>query len=89
MNDSAFIIFILIGTIWVLMATAGVIAILRMDGQEIKFGKTGFIIIVSIIVPIIITLTYAALHRHVLNKMRSAMAAGTPYRSIALLTANP
>ncbi len=43
------------------MATAGVIAILRMDGQEIKFGKTGFIIIVSIIAPIIITLMYAAI----------------------------
>ena len=61
MNDSAFVIFIIFGTIWLLMATAGVIGILRMDGQEIRFGKTGFIIIVSIIAPIIITLTYAAI----------------------------
>lgn len=61
MNDSAFVIFIIFGTIWILMATAGVISILRMDGQEIKFGKTGFIIIFSILAPIIISLTYAAI----------------------------
>ncbi|MER3494786.1 MAG: hypothetical protein C4323_22670 [Mastigocladus sp. ERB_26_2] len=61
MNDSVFIVFIIFGIIWILMATAWVIAILRMDGQEIKFGKTGFVIIVSILTPIIITLTYAAI----------------------------
>ncbi|WP_414576425.1 hypothetical protein [Anabaena sp. CCY 9402-a] len=60
MNDSAFTIFIIFGSIWVLMATAGVIALLKADGQEIRFGKTGLIITLSIILPIIITLAYAA-----------------------------
>lgn len=61
MNESAFVVFIIFATIWVLMATAGVIAVLKMDGQKIQFGKTGFIIIVPIIVPMIITLTYATI----------------------------
>ncbi len=61
MNESAFVIFIIFASIWVLMATAGVIAVLKMDGQKIKFGKTGFTIIVAIIVPMIITLIYATI----------------------------
>ncbi|NMG18490.1 hypothetical protein DP116_03120 [Brasilonema bromeliae SPC951] len=60
MNDSSFVIFIVFGTIWILMATAGVIAILKMDGQEIRFGKTGLMIAMPIIISIIIALTYAA-----------------------------
>lgn len=60
MNDSAFTIFIIFGSIWILMASAGVISIFKADGQEIRLGKTGMIIIMSIILPIIITLAYAA-----------------------------
>ncbi|UKO98767.1 hypothetical protein [Nostoc sp. UHCC 0870] len=60
MNDSAFTIFIIFGSIWILMATAAVIALLKADGQEIRFGKTGLMITISIILPIIITLAYAA-----------------------------
>ena len=61
MNDSTFVIFILFGTLWILMAIAGVIAILKMDGQEIRFGKIGLIVTLPIVLPIIITLTYAAI----------------------------
>lgn len=60
MNDSAFTIFIIFGVIWILMATAALIALLKADGQKIQFGKTGLIIAVSIIVPLIISLAYAA-----------------------------
>ncbi|AUT02384.1 hypothetical protein CLI64_19405 [Nostoc sp. CENA543] len=60
MNDSAFTIFIIFGSIWILMATVAVIALFKADGQEIRFGKTGIIITLSIILPIIITLAYAA-----------------------------
>ncbi|MBH8551904.1 hypothetical protein I8751_05830 [Nostocaceae cyanobacterium CENA357] len=60
MNDSTFTIFIVFGIIWISMATAGVIAVLKADGQKIRFGKTGLIIIIPIIVPIIVTLAYAA-----------------------------
>lgn len=61
MNDSSFVIFIVFGTIWILMGIAGVIAILKMDGQEIRFGKMGLIVAIPIVIPIIITLTYAAI----------------------------
>ncbi|MBO1068064.1 MAG: hypothetical protein HEQ13_00995 [Dolichospermum sp. DEX189] len=60
MNDSAFIIFILFAIIWLLMATASVIIFLKSDGQKIHFGKTGLIISISIILPIIMALSYAA-----------------------------
>ncbi|AHJ30237.1 hypothetical protein NSP_39350 [Nodularia spumigena CCY9414] len=42
------------------MATVSVIALLKADGQKIRFGKTGLIVIIPIIVPIIFTLVYAA-----------------------------
>ena len=61
MNDSTFVIFIVFGTLWILMAIAGVIAILKMDVQEIRFGKIGLIVTLPIVLPIIITLTYAAI----------------------------
>lgn len=60
MNNSTFTIFIVFGFIWISMATAAVIALLKADGQEIRFGKTGMMIAISIILPIIITLSYAA-----------------------------
>lgn len=60
MNSSAFTIFIIFGFIWVFMATAAVIALFKSDGQKIRFGKTGFMIAISIILPIMITLSYAA-----------------------------
>lgn len=59
MDDSAFVIFIVFGSLWLLMATAAVIALLT-DGQKIQLGKTGLIVALPIILPIIITLTYAA-----------------------------
>ncbi|WP_088242676.1 hypothetical protein [Calothrix rhizosoleniae] len=61
MNESAFVIFSIVASIWVLMGIAGVIAILKTDDQKIKFGRTGLTIIVAIIVPMIITLTYATI----------------------------
>ncbi|AFZ28194.1 hypothetical protein Cylst_6234 [Cylindrospermum stagnale PCC 7417] len=60
MNNSIFIIFFAFGIIWILMAIATVIFLLKSDGQEIRFGKMGLIVVIPIIVPIIITLAYAA-----------------------------
>ncbi|AVZ31323.1 hypothetical protein PN465_20755 [Nodularia spumigena CS-584] len=60
MNESTFTIFIVFGFIWIVMATVSVIALLKADGQKIRFGKTGLIVIIPIIVPIIFTLVYAA-----------------------------
>lgn len=62
MNDnSVFAIFIGFGCIWVLMGVGGVIALMKMDGQEIRFSKTALVVAIPIILPIIITLTYAAI----------------------------
>lgn len=62
MNDnSVFVIFIAFGCIWVLMGVGAVIGLMKMDGQEIKFSKTALVVAIPIIVPIIITLTYAAI----------------------------
>ncbi|NMG10264.1 hypothetical protein [Brasilonema sp. UFV-L1] len=61
MNDSVFVIFIVFGVIWILMGIAGVIALLKMEGQEIRFGKIGLIVAIPIIIPFIITLAYAAI----------------------------
>jgi uncharacterized membrane protein HdeD (DUF308 family) len=61
MDNSTFVIFIVFGCIWILMGVAGVIFLFKADGQKISFGKTGLIVTVPIILPIIITLTYAAI----------------------------
>jgi hypothetical protein len=42
------------------MATASVTIFLKSDGQKVHFGKTGLIISISIILPIIMALSYAA-----------------------------
>ncbi|MBE9057426.1 hypothetical protein [Sphaerospermopsis sp. LEGE 08334] len=60
MNNSAFTIFIVFGFIWIFIATVAVIALFKSDGQEIRISNMGLIIIIPIILPIIITLSYAA-----------------------------
>lgn len=62
MDDSIFIIFIVFGCIWIVMGAAGLIALLKSDGQEIRFGKWGLIVTVPIIIPIIITLIFGAVY---------------------------
>lgn len=61
MEDSVFIIFIAFGCIWLLMGTAAWIALLKSEGQEIRFGKLGLVVALPIIIPIIITLIYGAI----------------------------
>jgi hypothetical protein len=60
MDDSIFIIFIFIGIIWVLIGTFAVIGLIKMDGGEVRIGKTALIVAVPILAPILIALTYAA-----------------------------
>lgn len=62
MDDSIFIIFIVFGCIWIVMGAAGLIALLKSDGQEIRFGKWGLIVAVPIVIPIIITLIFGAFY---------------------------
>jgi hypothetical protein len=60
MNESVFTIFIVFGFLWIFMGTAAVITLLKTDGKEIRISKTGLIVAIPIIVPIILTLAYAA-----------------------------
>ncbi len=63
MDDQIFVIFIAFGSLWVLMGVAAVVALFKNDRQEIRFGKEGLIVAIPILIPIIITLVYAAVRR--------------------------
>lgn len=62
MEDSIFIIFIAFGCIWILMGVVGWIAFLKSEGEEIRFGKWGLVVILPIITSIIVALIYGAYH---------------------------
>lgn len=63
MDDSIFVIFIAFGCLWVIMGAIAVIALFKSDKQEIRFGKEGLIVAIPILIPLIITLVYAAVRR--------------------------
>lgn len=60
MEDSTFIIFLAFGFFWILIGAAGWVAFLKSEGEEIKVGKWGLLVALSIVIPIIITLSYGA-----------------------------
>ncbi|MBW4561890.1 MAG: hypothetical protein KME32_12195 [Mojavia pulchra JT2-VF2] len=62
MQDSVFVIFIAFGCIWILMGVGGWIAVLKSEGEEIRFGKWGLIVAIPIIIPIVVALIIGALH---------------------------
>ncbi|WP_414582927.1 hypothetical protein [Scytonema sp. PCC 10023] len=62
MNDSVFVIFIAFGCLWILMGVGGWIALLKSEGEEIKFGKWGLIVAIPILIPIIVALIIGALY---------------------------
>ena len=44
------------------MAAVGWIAFLKSEGEEIRFSKWGLIVTLPIIIPIIVTLIFGAVH---------------------------
>jgi uncharacterized membrane protein HdeD (DUF308 family) len=58
MQDSAFTVFIVFGCIWILMGAVAVIALLRSENQELRFGKQGLLVAVSILLPMVLALAY-------------------------------
>jgi predicted neutral ceramidase superfamily lipid hydrolase len=58
MQDSAYIIFIAFACIWILIGAAAVIALLKSNNQELRFGTWGLIVAIPIIVPFIFVLVY-------------------------------
>ena len=63
MDDSVFVIFIAFGCLWVIMGAIAVVALFRSDKQEIRLGREGLIVAIPILIPLIITLVYAAVRR--------------------------
>ena len=58
MQDSAYTLFIIFGCIWILMGVAAVIALLKSENQELRFGKWGLIVALPIVIPFILALLY-------------------------------
>ncbi len=58
MEDAGYTVFIGFGSLWVLMGIAATIALLKSDGQKLRFGKWGLLVAIPIIVPIVLVLTY-------------------------------
>lgn len=61
MNDSAFTIFIIFGCIWILIGAAGVIALVKAEGKELRFDVWGLIVLIPIVIPIVVVLLYQVL----------------------------
>ncbi|KAF3890580.1 MULTISPECIES: hypothetical protein [Nostocales] len=62
MQDSVFVIFIAFGCIWILMGGAALIAFLKSEGEEIRFGKWGLIVAIPIVIPIVVALIIGAFY---------------------------
>jgi ATP/ADP translocase len=62
MDDSAFVLFIGFGVPWTVIGVVAVIALLKADGQPIRFGKWGLLVAVPILIPLISALLFAAVH---------------------------
>ncbi|MBD2097347.1 hypothetical protein H6F90_19800 [Trichocoleus sp. FACHB-591] len=58
MQDIPFTFFIVFGFVWVIMGIVAVVAVLKADGQEIRFGKQGLLVAIPILIPIVLTLLY-------------------------------
>lgn len=69
MQDSTFAIFIAFGCIWLLMGTAGLIALLKSNGQELRFGKWGLIVAIPILLPLILALVYQIFRPFILKHL--------------------
>jgi ATP/ADP translocase len=62
MDDSAFVLFIGFGVPWTVIGVVAVIALLKADGQPIRFGKWGLLVAVPILIPLISALLFAAVY---------------------------
>lgn len=61
MEDSTFVIFLAFGIIWAIMGMTAWIALLKSEGEEIRFGKWGLIVVIPILIPFIAALVIAAI----------------------------
>ncbi|BCL35532.1 hypothetical protein [Nostoc sp. MS1] len=61
MQDSAFTIFIIFGCLWIAIGIVGVIALMKSEGQELRFDKWALIVLIPIVAPIVVVLLYQVL----------------------------
>ena len=64
MDDSAFTLFIGFGALWTVMGIVAVIALLKADGQKIRFGKWGLVVAVPIILPLLAAFAFEIAQRN-------------------------
>lgn len=64
MDDSVFTLFIGFGVLWTVMGVVAVIALLKADGQKIRFGKWGLVVAVPIILPLLAAFAFAIAQRN-------------------------
>lgn len=59
-HDAAYTVFFAFGIIWIIMGVVGLIALLKLNNQPIRFGKWGLVVALPIIIPFIAALVIAA-----------------------------
>jgi uncharacterized membrane protein HdeD (DUF308 family) len=57
---AAYTVFLAFGIVWIAMGAAAVIALLKADNQQIKFGKWGLLVSLTILLPFAVALIIAA-----------------------------
>lgn len=62
MEDSTYAIFLIFGGLWVVMGAIAWVSILKLEGQPIRFGKWGLIVVLPIVIPLLLAFTIAALY---------------------------
>lgn len=62
MESAPFTLFIGFGVLWTIMGAVAVIALLKADGQPIRFGKWGLLVAVPIVIPLLAALIFGAIY---------------------------
>lgn len=64
MESAPFTLFIGFGLLWTMMGAVALIALLKADGQPIRFGKWGLLVAIPIIIPLLTALIFGAIYQH-------------------------
>ena len=60
MQDSIFVLFLGFAFFGMALGMVGLIALLKMEGKDLKFGSNGLLVTLSIVLPFLIALIYSA-----------------------------
>lgn len=62
MESAPFTLFIGFGLLWTVMGIVAVIALLKADGQPIRFGKWGLLVALPIVIPLLTAIILGAIY---------------------------